>query len=351
MSVPLPVNSVPLLVQFIPVVVDNECNNPEGRPTMTQKCSIASQTDGIRKPTVVHHTLNQISSHIFKHYPWLQCRLLTWGQHKENSAIEVTRVKVDILPDRGGPTTVAKVVLFNTGSAEFCVAGDIIETVTIFSPNQQSNALDFSQLEYVLSNLGDTFVFCAGILKSEFNSVCSAVRYQSKSFEEKTFPFPRLISKKCLKWYRLRYNANKAETEAVLKGDNRCTECNTAYRDARKCHRSNVKNFSETRKRRIEPTSHYPIGLLSPCSKKKRLDKLKLEKKKATSQLNRFTQKLEHLEVELSEEHSLELADFINNVQDTDLDGVLDDVDENADADAAHALREAFHADQKRNGM
>ena len=57
-------------------------------------------------------------------------RFVVLGQFDQHHAIEISRIKADIPPQRGGPETLTVVRVTDAGQADLIVAGDVIESVS-----------------------------------------------------------------------------------------------------------------------------------------------------------------------------------------------------------------------------
>ena len=105
----------------------------------------------------------------------------------------------------------------------------------------EGNFVDLEKTGKLLEKLRPAYVFCAGVSKTEFQAVCSGVRYVPKlGYWEKCAIQSSCLQKKCLKWYTLRTNATRDERNLVLERDNRCAECNQMYHRARFTSRRNL---------------------------------------------------------------------------------------------------------------
>ena len=308
-----------------------------------------TQTEQLRFPVDIGNclTLSIILSHVRESYVFLQCRILTWGPFNHSKALEITRNRADISPENGGPTTVAAIVAHEDGMVKFSVAGKTVSETNVRIVN---NGAGTSKLDDILQKLSECHIFCNGICKDEFRRVCSGIRYQTKSLIERTYPRSCLVSQKCQLWYK-RTGATKTDKEDVLNGTNRCSSCNTAYRNVRKANKRNLQVLlnDELKNKRLTHNSTYPITLLSPKSKKIRLGNQRKHKKHINRELQKHRSKIEEMTVELSDEQSGELSDFVENINEVQLEEVLGEVKETSGQDAAHAIKEAFLRDQERN--
>ena len=209
----------------------------------------------------------------------LQTSFLKWGQREESSALDIRRSKSDLLPEKEGPSTIASVRILRSGEGQVVIAGQVQTSTQVFeSHSEQPKIINWSAVRSLLDNLGNDYVFCGGIRKEEYSAVCSSTRYDTTCLKELSNPFPRLVSKKCLTWYKLQDNATNEEKEAVLLGDNRCRECITSYHIAWKINTRNLQTLSH-RESRVQARSSYKISLLSPASKKRLLENITTEKK------------------------------------------------------------------------
>ena len=285
----------------------------------------------------------------------VQTRKLFWGQYNEGQCLEITRLKADIPPEKGGPSTVISIRIYNDGIAEFIVAGSILDTFISFSPKNDSSIALTNELKSCIKKLDNSYVFCCGISESELKTSCPAITHHSKRLVTKTYPYKRLSSVNCLQWFQIHNGARKSDRDDANKGCLRCPSCNFDFRHLRSESRklSNKCDFvgiDEMKKRRIAPGSHYPMSFLSPVDLKKRLSNLRLEKLRTSIKLTRFRNKLEQYDVELSEDQSEEMSAFLAAVDDEDLDSVHDDLKSSTTTDVADSLRAVFEADQRRNG-
>ena len=303
----------------------------------------ASQTTGLRKVHIINPGLCKIAAHVNINFPVLQVRSLVWGLYDQHHAIEVSRIKADIPPKRGGPATVTVVRVTDSGAADLIVAGDVIESVTGLLDEDKS--FDMDRMNKLLEKLGVSYVFCTGVSKEEYNTVCSGCTYVSDSFVEKHVPFNRFTSRNCFKWYILRNNATMEERKLVLEGDNRCSECNKVYRQVRKSNKRNLDIPLEKRLHRTDSSSKYPIRLLSPQSKAIRLENLKKINKKQSAQLRKYEKQLGVKSLHLNDQQSGELQEFVQSIPKKALEEAHQQTSEEDDMPVANQV--LFECDQK----
>ena len=209
---------------------------------------------------------------------------------------------------------------------------------------------DLTVVRKYLENLSDSYVFCHGINEEEYKTVCTNIHYESNAVIKMVYPCISFASKNCSRWYKLRHKATAEEHRFVNEGTNRCPDCNKAFRYLRRIQVQEVKKIGTPRKRRIEISSTYPITLLSPSSKKRRLHSINRARKYSHAKVERLKKKLQKYTVTLNDEQSEELEDFVTNhvtevkLQEILAEGIADS------GDAAQALREDFLNDQKKNG-
>ena len=187
--------------------------------------------------------------------------------------------------------------------------------------------------------------------KTEFQAVCSGARYVPDSVVEKNVPFNRVASKKCLKWYTLRTNATRDERNLVLEGDNRCAECNQMYPRARSTSKRNLDITLKERLQRTRPSSNYPIHLLSPRSKDIRLQNLQKKtrkQEKQSAQLRRYEKQMEAMSLDLSDQQSQELLEFVQAIPQKALEQVYVQATKEAGDDMSGAIQKSFENDQRK---
>ena len=91
----------------------------------------------------------------------IQIRKLFWGQYNEGQCLEITpRLKTDIPPEKGGPTTVISIPIYDDGIGEFIVTGNSLDTFIYFSPKNGSIALT-NELKSSIEKLDNSYVFAA----------------------------------------------------------------------------------------------------------------------------------------------------------------------------------------------
>ena len=122
--------------------------------------------------------------------------------------------------------------LFSTGTAEFCVAGEILDTFVSFISRDNVIILT-EELMNSLDKLSDRYVFCCGLSELEVKISCPGISYDSKRLKRQDYPFSRLSSVKCIKWFRLRTHITSDEMDDAEKGNLYCTECCEIFRKMR----------------------------------------------------------------------------------------------------------------------
>ena len=148
--------------------------------------SQVTQTDGLRRPIAVTGILQKVLTTVQVSFPWLQCRLLMWDQHNHQKVIEVTRLKSDISPDKGGPSTVAKVLFFNDGLCTLKVQGKEDKSGRF---SDDLLLIDHVRISEYLQHLRDNFVFCTGLPQNIFSTALTGIRYEPQCLVKKTSPF------------------------------------------------------------------------------------------------------------------------------------------------------------------
>lgn len=297
--------------------------------------------------TLLRENLKSVETLIYLSYNGVQIRHLIWGKNA-SQALEISRKKADIPPERGGPSTVCFVRVHENGVGELVIAGEQDETFISCSPSDSPLELS-DELKKALEKLSDNFVFCSGLSESELKVTCPCIGHASKRYIKKSFPFERLSSTNCSKWFALSKFASKKHKEEADLGDSVCPPCNKLYRQLRYESKQFKSPVLETKKRRTQTDSNYPISLLSPSSKSKRYSNLRAEKVRTNQKLQRLMKKVESYTLELNEDQSVELSDFLGNLKSEDVDDAFENVKQDSSADIATSLRAAFEADQSRN--
>ena len=325
---------VPQLV-YVPIQVH--------QPTPQQQ-NTETQTDGLRKPIEIDQNLNVILGQIHLQYPSLQCRILRWGKYQQKKALEITRIKADLPPEKRGPLTLAAITILDDLSARIVVCGDEVYAANL---KMEDGNIDWGKFQSLLHQFTDRHVFCSGISKREFGTVCCAIRYKPKNFVAKSYPYERYVAKNCRVWFQLRKNVSASDRELAASGDMRCPECNKTYREVRQRNRTQLSKFNrKDREQRSAASSNFPWSLMSPRTQKRKRQNLQKERKRQKRIIHDLSQKLrEKTEVVLEESQSQELSHFVNIVNENQLEQAV--MDENPDT--AVALKEAFFTDQARN--
>ena len=331
---------------YVPLQVETPTEKNDVQIQTDAGLDVQTQTDGLRNPIELSESLTSVVRLVHQQYPSLQCRVLKWGAYDEYKALEISRIKADIPPEKGGPLVLASVKIHEDLTCKGTVAGEEIEVPEI--RKSANERVDLKSVKNLLQVLSDQHVFCAGILKKEFETVCCAIRYKPKALVLKHYPFKRYTARKCLKWFELRKNAGKEERAAVLSGDARCSACSKVYREVRQRNKAQLPKHNRVeRQKRTSATSNYPWSLLSPRGQKRKRENILKERKRQKKMIHNLAQKLrETSEVELDEEQSKELSHFVSLVNKQQLDEAL----QNENPDTSCALKEAFHHDQQRNG-
>ena len=82
-------------------------------------------------------------------------------------------MKADIPSEKGGPISVCKVLVHDTGIGELTIASQITETFIAFSSKDTGHIYLSEEFKRALDNLADNFVFCSGIAEAELKVSCS----------------------------------------------------------------------------------------------------------------------------------------------------------------------------------
>ena len=163
----------------------------------------------------------------------IQVKQLFWGQCNEFQSLEVTRTKAEVTPERGGPSNVVAIRISDIGIAEFCISEEIQETFICYTPDNDGHITVSNELKECVKKLSSNFVFCCGVDSVELEVSCPGISLHSKRISRKESPFARYVSSQCSKWFPLRFNASTSEREDAAKGNLRCVQCSTIFRELR----------------------------------------------------------------------------------------------------------------------
>ncbi len=106
----------------------------------------------------INENLKSLENTFYISYKGLQTRHLYWGANREGQCLEISRVKADIPPEKGGPMTVTYIRIYDTGIAEFCVTGDILETFVSFITTTNRTVIVTDEIEKCMSKLSDQYL-------------------------------------------------------------------------------------------------------------------------------------------------------------------------------------------------
>ena len=255
-------SSTPPNLVFVPYVI----NTPA--PDQTSQ---STQTFSLHTSLLLCPKLQDIKGYI-DNYHHLQSGVLRWGACGELCSLDVTRIKSDLPPNKGGPAALAHIIINPDLSIKFQVAGDTIQSGTLIDGDN----INWTSLSEFIALLSDMYVFCMGIAKDELLKVCPAIRYSPKCLITKYFPFERCIAKKCNIWFKMRFNATQDERNLAAQGEARCPPCNATYRGVRRRNMKQLPQLTQAaRLKRSEATSKYPIKLLSPRGVKRKLHNIR----------------------------------------------------------------------------
>ncbi len=85
---------------------------------MKDEISKKSYNRLLKDISLVYDTLRVIASRVAADHPHLQTRFLKWGRFETASALEITRIKADLPPEKGGPSTIASVRILHSGEGQ-----------------------------------------------------------------------------------------------------------------------------------------------------------------------------------------------------------------------------------------
>ena len=90
-----------------------------------------------RSHTQTESSLIRVENLILANSKSIQIRKLFWGQYNEGQCLEITRLKTDIPPEKGSPTTVISIRIYDDGIGELIVTGSILDTFIYIFQSQK----------------------------------------------------------------------------------------------------------------------------------------------------------------------------------------------------------------------
>ncbi len=233
--------------------------------------------------------------------------------------LEITKRSVDIEPENGGPSTVARIVIGSDGNSYFQVhAACKMNKVNVLLPDGE---LDKSALSSLLEYLYSKWKMCGGIPKHDYEEKTKNVRYTPKGYRVKEEPCPTVFSVNCNHWFKVQRKSWKQNSRSEYI----CQNCNEFMNYSVRQDKRNIVT-PEQKKQRQTPTSRYPIHLLSPSSRKIRQDKCTARIRADSKSMARLRKRLEKTRLSLNEEQNKEMLDIttiINEKYNQELSNIL----------------------------
>ena len=261
----------------------------------------------------------------------LRVEIVTWGLSESYSAVTVRKRKADLPPEKGGPCCLAEIRFFECGDYRFIVNGNEVSSAKYVSNTSENlgdethdkeeieSGVNFDVVDDGLSKLGFNSGYCAGIPVDEYNSACGLLAFLPRYLVREEQPVPTYRAKNGIRWVELRGRVKKETRKSFGDGEGRCTNCSRAFQKARQTGRETALVSPSSRQKRSLPTSTYAVTRLSPESLRNRYRALRRVERVGYHKLRRLKTKLSKLySVELSDDQSAELKEFVDSVKEDD---------------------------------
>eukprot|EP00794_Sanderia_malayensis_P001124 gene1124-478_t len=217
--------------------------------------------------------------------------------------LELKRRFADIVDvDNGGPLHSARAVIDEHGNATFQV---LHQVHCVMKLAKEDGVVDEDSFKDLMEFFGPQYFFCVGMCHSEFDEISKNIHIILKNKEELKYPFHRIVSKKCLHWFKVGKNISKKQRE---KGAT-CGECKAFFRYTRRMKLKNERESagSSRMQNRLKASSNFGISKLTPVSKQRRLLATTWKRADQQKKIQMYKQKLQELEVEMDENQNQEM--------------------------------------------
>eukprot|EP00794_Sanderia_malayensis_P006654 gene6654-7400_t len=267
--------------------------------------------------------------------------------------LELKRRFADIVDvDNGGPLHSARAVIDEHGNATFQH-----QVHCVMKLAKEDGVVDEDSFKDLMEFFGPQYFFCVGMCHSEFDEISKNIHIILKNKEELKYPFHRIVSKKCLHWFKVGKNISKKQRE---KGAT-CGECKAFFRYTRRMKLKNERESagSSRMQNRLKASSNFGISKLTPVSKQRRLLATTWKRADQQKKIQMYKQKLQELEVEMDENQNQEMefiVQWINQNAVNDLESILAESENEGMADVVREKwlkdtedRQTFYRDQFSN--
>ena len=262
--------------------------------------------------------------------------------------LEVTRKIVDIPATSGGPLAAARVIIYDDGVCYFNIVGDsdmVKQKELTAGPDLDTKLIS------ALEILGPQWALCGGISTTEFEAATNAFRYRP-ACKERSVPFKAIHAQGCMTWF-IPPKRRKLKLDI-------CNRCAEFRRNLKKRIKTNLLS-EEGKKKRQDPSSHFPWKFLSPTSRGIRHKKASRKRTADVQKIQRLAKRLHKYKVQLDESQNSEMADIVNIINQKYSDEVQSVIgDGSGGSPEAHQVlkdlwdsettdREDFYRDQMNN--
>lgn len=248
--------------------------------------------------------------------------------------LELTHKVVDIVSNEAGPYHSARLVIGSL-TTRFIVFGNTLQT-------DRTECLlthNFEGLREYLRLFTGEHRCCEGIPLEVYKLKSENVRYNVKDACQSFVPSACIRSRKCSWWFKVG-RTKYFEGEAVKICVN-CRKLQYYVKD-----RGNINKKSE-RSQRLSVSSHYPLSLLSPQSRSKRLGNIAKKRENQSRRIRKLKIRIKNLSIELNTEQSKEMHDAVHLISEQFRDDVEKVIGECKDESMRSQIRETWEQDRR----
>ncbi len=207
-------------------------------------------------------------------------------------------------PRGPGPYSGARIVVKNDGMPYFQANHGKKEDVSCVCDGEN---LDRVQMQMALEKMAPSWHPCAGIPLAEYEAATRNVGYTPKGYIQETSPFNSIFSLKCNRWFQIQrpgsYKKSSNDTYA-------CHSCKDFLENVKRLNKRN--DVTDKQKdERLKPSSRYPVHLLSPDSRKKRIENTRIHRRCDAEKLARLRGRVKQYQISLEEEQNKEMVGIV----------------------------------------
>ena len=209
-----------------------------------------------------------------------------------------------------------------------------------------SGSITDSQFMTLLKTLcpGSTYTICPGLPQDVLSQLPMGI--------STGFPFNQVDHRACKLWFPGNMNP-------LMQREPTCDNCTQLLYYANKKVKKQHSISHEIKEKHSQPSSNFPLKLLTPLSRKRRENRKRKEKLSVKKQLKKFRYK--HYDIDVDDTTNAELRTLVAQIQDkskADLEALLAEADSKGKGDILRKAwckdiqdQQAFHRDQRRNGQ